>query len=137
MGYSSWGHEESDMTERLSTKHQTLSKLDNAHPGSPSPYIRYGDSKGQQGRESQDAPILSVLARIVTPRDWKQFGKNPQCSHGRSAKPASGSLEGEDYPENFDRRLDSWQGGGPGLGHLDLPYFPRKVQETTPPPRSP
>ena len=75
MGYSSWGHEESDMTERLSTKHQTLSKLDNAHPGSPSPYIRYGDSKGQQGRESQDAPILSVLARIVTPRDWKQFGK--------------------------------------------------------------
>jgi len=69
--------QESDITERLSTKQQTLSKLDNAHPGSPSPYTRYGDSKGRQGRESQGAPVLFVLAGIVTPRDWKQFGKHP------------------------------------------------------------
>ena len=98
MGYSPRDHEESDMIGQLNAKHQTLSKLDNAHPGLPSPYIRYGDSKGRQGRESQDAPFLSVLVGIVTPRDWKQFGKNPQCSQGRSAKPAPGSLEGEDYP---------------------------------------
>ena len=33
MGYSSWGHKESDRTERLSTAHSTMSILQMEKPG--------------------------------------------------------------------------------------------------------
>lgn len=92
--------EELSTPENLGSGPETLSKLDNPHPGSPSPYMRLGESKGPgltQWRQSQDAPLLLVWPRWSLQETGSTSGKPSESSQGGPDQPAPGSLEGKDY----------------------------------------
>lgn len=84
-----------------------------------------GNQRGRgspQWREPQDAPSLSVLAKIVIHGDWKHLSKTLWVFPGWVSPTYPRVLGGRGLSENFDRQLDSWQGVGPIPGHRNLSF---------------